>query len=169
MGLATLTLTLSLTGIAPSAFHVPSATFVSTNPLCTQVIVLPQPAAGPRQATVQGSLQVLSPSKLRLSFPLSYEGQNFCRYRLSSLHVGLKKGLEGIEFVTDKNGVVAADELNLLKNKPGTFQVQCAHSTCRVLKGGSQVGYGSGNLAYLFLDAKRLNEGETVSELSLSF
>lgn len=149
---APLTVTLNLDGISSSELKAPTSNFISTNPLCTEIVVIPMPGSGPKRKSLEGSIKKVNSSKVVLTVPTEYE-QSFCKYKLDYVHISLGKRLEAISLETS---TYEAKERNILSDK-ADFTADCGNNKCRVLKDGSQVGYGNGNLAKFHLDPKKLN------------
>lgn len=149
---APLTVTLNLDGITSSELKAPTSNFISTNPLCTEVVIVPMPGSGPKRKSLEGSIKTISTSKVVLTIPTQFE-ESFCKYKLDYVHISLGKRLEAISLDTS---TYEAKERNILNDK-AEFTADCGNNKCRVLKDGSQVGYGSGNLANFHLDSKKLN------------
>lgn len=152
---APLTVTLNLDGISSSELKAPTSNFISTNPLCTEVIIVPMPGSGPKRKSLEGSIKKVSASKVVLTIPTQMD-ESFCKYKLDYVHISLGKRLEAISLETSTN---EAKERNILNDK-AQFTADCGNNKCRVLRDGSQVGYGSGNLATFHLDSKKLNSSK---------
>lgn len=148
---APLTVTLNLSGIDSSELKAPTSNFASTNPLCTEVVVIPMPGSGPKRKSLEGTIKKISSSKVVLTIPTEMDN-SFCKYKLDYVHVSLGKRLEAINLSTSTN---EAAERNILNTKT-IFTAECGKNICRVLKDGSQVGYGNGNLATFHIDPKKL-------------
>lgn len=159
---APLTVTLNLDGISSTELEAPTSSFISTNPLCTEIVVVPMPGSGPKRKTLNGSIKKINPSKVALTIPTEYES-SFCKYKLDYVHISLGNRLEAINLNTN---TYEARERNILNDK-AEFSADCGNGKCRVLKDGSQVGYGNGNVAAFHLDPKKLN-GSKAPEVVLN-
>lgn len=155
---APLTLTLNLEGLTSSDLKAPTSSFISTNPLCTEIIIVPMPGSGPKRKSLEGSIKKVSSSKAVLTIPTQMD-DSFCKYKLDYVHISLGNRLEAISLETS---TYEAKERNILNDK-AEFTADCGNNKCRVLKDGSQVGYGSGNLATFHLDSKKINAPKAAS------
>jgi hypothetical protein len=149
---APLTVTLNLSGIDSSELKAPTANFASTNPICREIVVIPMPGSGPKRRSLEGTINRVSKSKVVLTIPTELDN-SLCKYKLDYVHLSLGKRLEAISLETS---TFEAKERNILNTKT-IFTAECGKNICRVLKEGSQIGYGNGNLATFHLDPKKLN------------
>jgi len=151
-------------------FNTPVITFVATNPLCLKATVLPLPAIYLKSTELAARVTAKSKNNLLIEFPLSHPA-HICRYRFEEVSIGAKNRLEMVSIMTNK-GFESQESLerNLMNAAKGAFEVEHSNGFTRILKNGSQIGYSSSNVGYLYLDHKTLEKSEDLeASLTISF
>ena len=144
--------------------HPGEVLFESTNILCEDRGLIPQPWSAPKKQKYAPRVISQSDKSLVVEISSVPKKQDFCKYKLTGYTLWSDDGLffVSVDAANSSNmaGLDAVD-LELTGNQNSLYKIECKEynnlsKKCLVLKDGVKKGYSGGNGSRLFVDMKKL-------------
>ncbi len=144
--------------------HPGEVLFESTNFLCEERGLIPQPWSAPKKQKFAPRIISQSDKSLVIEISSAPKKQDFCKYKLTGYTLWSDDGLFFVSVdaanASNMSGLDAAD-LELTGNLNSLYKIECKEyrnlsKKCLTLKDGIKKGYSSGNGSRLYVDMPRL-------------